>query len=101
MPDFEFLWESRVAVDSGQLSIADPSYWSNKELSYDKILEAEHDPESPTLDLGFLEKVEANMAVVFPTTIGDGVFDVFSVWKGEEVQGMFVSFVNDFGLLDD
>ena len=98
MKDLEFILESSVAVDSGQLSIADPCYWDDKRLAYDNILkhwdeQSLQEDKDPIIELGQLDHAETNMAVVFPTATGDGIFNVYSVWKDEEIQGMFVSFV--------
>jgi len=100
MKDLEFILESSVVVDSGQLSICDPCYWQDERLSYDNILkhwdeQALEEDKDPIIELGQLDHVGSNMAVVFPTATGDGIFDVYSVWKDGEIQGMFVSFVKD------
>jgi len=83
-----------VAVDSGQLAISDPCYWSDKRLSEDsqeiareECLEAQ----DVAYDLGILDHVGASMAMVFFTKGGDGMFKVFSVFEGEELKGYYVS----------
>ena len=100
MKDLEFILESSVAVDSGQLSIADPCYWDDKRLAYDHIIEhweSDEEDKDHIIELGQLDYAGTNMAVVFPTATGDGIFNVYSVWKDEKIQGMFVSFVkHDF-----
>jgi hypothetical protein len=93
---YEFVFESRVAVDSGQLSIADPCYWSNDELSQENLSKLnEENTDNQIIELGVLNHVQATMATVFSTTRGDGIFDVYSVWKNKEIQGMFVSFMTE------
>lgn len=87
----EFVYMGDVAVDSGQLAIADPSYWSDKRLSEDAQIQAREESDDPIYELGILDNVDASMAIVFATKFGDGMHKVFTVWDKEELKGFYVS----------
>ena len=98
MKDLEFIWAGRVAVDSGTLSVSDPCYWKNKKLDFDyvaDVLEKATQDDYPPVEVGDLPHVGASMGLVFPTFKGDGIYDVYTVWRGEEPVGFFTSFIKD------
>jgi hypothetical protein len=98
MKDLEFIWAGRVAVDSGTLSVSDPCYWKNKKLDFHyvvDVLEKATQDDYPPVKVGDLPHVGASMGLVFPTFKGDGVYDVYTVWRGEEPVGFFTSFIKD------
>lgn len=96
MNDLMFIWAGRLAVDSGMLGVADPVYWDDERLSGEPFIEAmESEDDELPIELGNLDHVGASMGLVFPTFVGDGMFDVYTVWRNENMVGFFTSFVPD------
>jgi hypothetical protein len=98
MKDLEFIWAGRVAVDSGTLSVADPCYWKSEKLDFDYVVDAldkATEDDLPPVEVGDLPHVGASMALVFPTVTGDGIYDVYTVWRGDDVVGFFTSFIKE------
>lgn len=89
--EFEFQFETAVAVDSGQLGIGDPGYWNKPELEYDNILEV-----GQNADANFdIENKYTTLASIWPTIYGDGMHSIYSVWNGKDIVGVFVSLESD------
>ena len=90
----EFVTMGYLAVDSAQLAIGDPCYWSDERLSYEKAIEAAEAMDASAeicYTLGDLPHAGASMALAFPTMDGDGTYEVSSVWQGDRLLGYFVS----------
>ena len=104
----------RIGVDSGQIMICDPCYinshWSNNEFdagaprqkdnfsfSYDGACNA-------TLQEGVARsggELGRGLGVASSTAYGDGVYEVYQIWGGDELLRVEIRFSNDDELSED
>ena len=89
---FEYVYETEVAVDSGQIGIGDPGYWDKAELDYDNICEVGGNAETNFE----ISNEHATLASIWPTLHGDGYHSVYSVWDGKKIVGVFVSLESNY-----